>query len=523
MNLSNILLWLGLFFVINWAIKRFALKTQDILFLAAIMFLLNWGVSMFVGKPAVDDQVQEEQLPNNKEIDFEDVKPQPEKLTEIMTPYARFVFSSHGASLRVAEFHKKRGAEVQKLQTLMPLTDYQKEESPFLVAFDEKTPFYYDLVDRDDEPLQTVLVYKARSSIGTVKKKFIIHNDAHKVDLQITVDPQGGASIQPRLFLVSPFLEESEKTKLVAGVVQELHKSVNQYYKSRSAKTLNGEAWIQPTLFGAEDRYFITALVHDAYNFAQRGYFKVSPDVIHPILEGPRIEKEMTWDLSFFVGPKEGAAIAAVDSRLEPLLNYGMFGFLSKLMLKFLKWLNTYTNNFGWSIIIMTFLLRLFMLPITLRGTKTQERMKELGKKEEYIKRKYKNDPQALERERIKLVQAQLGSMAGCLPMLLQFPLFLALSSLLRSSIELYNVSWLWIPNLAGPDPFYVMPLLIVVSMFSMAFTQKGDVKAKMVPLVMGIGFGAVSINFSAGLNLYIALSSILGSLQAYLQKTFKK
>ncbi|MBN1549066.1 membrane protein insertase YidC [Candidatus Babeliales bacterium] len=520
MNIASILLWVGLFFVGQWLIQRFSLKTKDILFIAAAAFTLNWMLSMFMGPSNPESEQQEEIITVNKEIDFADGKAQKEALTDVITSYGRFTFSSYGASLRKADFRHGNTQHPQWLATLPDLTLYEKEQSPFLIALDRETPFYYELVSHDEDELKVVLKYHGHSERGAITKLFTLHKDKHQLDLSLTIDPHGDG-VQARLFFVSPYLAENSSNEQIGGIVQELHKPIMQYARSRSVRTLDDEIWKQPTLFGASSRYFATAMIHDAHNFAQRGYFKVEPERIAPILEGPVISKETTWNLSFYLGPKEQKAIAGVDKRLESLLNYGWLGFIAKPILKLLRWFNTRTHNFGWAIVLLTILFRLLLIPLSFSQQKTTSKIGNLKKKEEHIKRKYKNDPEKLQQEQMKLAQEQFGAMIGCLPSLLQMPIFFALASILRSSLALYKVPFLWIPDLSAPDPYYILPIATCLSMVLMPAPAGGG-QARISALVMGLVFGAFSVSLSSGLVLYLALSTFVGVVSTLALKKLK-
>jgi YidC/Oxa1 family membrane protein insertase len=278
-------------------------------------------------------------------------------------------------------------------------------------------------------------------------------------------------------------------------------------------------------LFGAQDRYFAHILFNDQNHFVQRGYYKVGTSTISAIVQGPIVKKQSSWNLSFYVGPKEHTALSAVDPRLEVLMDYGWLGFICKPMLALMKWINNYVQNFGIAIIILTILIRLLMIPMTFRSSELQKKTEELQKKLVHIKQKYKNDPEAYAREQAELYKKYgLGSLgglsSGCLPLFVQGPVFFAMNRVLTSSIELYKVPFLWIPDLSAADPESIMPVFVALSMWVSTLAIP-NAQQRLPMYIMAIVMGAFSIGFSSGLALYFTASGLCGVAQMYVQKLF--
>ena len=169
-------------------------------------------------------------------------------------------------------------------------------------------------------------------------------------------------------------------------------------------------------------------------------------------------------------------------------------------------------------IIAITALMKLVLLPFTIKGDKKAKEHAEFQKKLSYIQKKYKDDPEMLKQEQAALVQKYgLPGLSGCLPLFIQLPLFFALNPILNSSLDLYKAPFLWIPDLSARDPYFVLPILIVVCMVVQALTL--DKQGRLPALAFALLIAAVSINFSAGLSLYIFISALLGLLQSAIQK----
>jgi YidC/Oxa1 family membrane protein insertase len=220
------------------------------------------------------------------------------------------------------------------------------------------------------------------------------------------------------------------------------------------------------------------------------------------------------------MGPKTEEAISAVDSRLNDALGYA--GFLSpiaRLLFMLLKYLYTLLGNFGWAIIALTILIKLILLPFTFGNQQRLEQSKEFSKKMTYIKQRYKDNPERLQQEQLKLMKEGGMPGLGCLPILLQIPIFISIRGVIASSFELYGASFLWIPDLSGQDPYYILPILVVFGMLVQA--MYADKSQRMMFFVLAIVFGALMSNFSAGLALYFVVTNVLTLVQTQVSKKF--
>jgi YidC/Oxa1 family membrane protein insertase len=276
-------------------------------------------------------------------------------------------------------------------------------------------------------------------------------------------------------------------------------------------------------LFGAENKYFVHALVDDANQFVQRAYYHTAERKLFAIVEGPSIQDITTWQVGFYVGPNEEGFMTAVDPRLEQTLDYsGWLAPIAKAALAVLKWLYSYLHNYGLAIIVLTILMKLVLLPFTWHAERGNKQRQEFQKKLNYLQQKYKHDKELLARERADLIRKHgMPGLSGCLPLLLQIPVFFALNKVLSSALELYQAPFmLWIHDLSARDPYYVLPLLIVLTMLLQAFSV--DSQQRFAVMAMALVFGAVATNFAAGLSLYIFVSTLLSVIQTMAQRQFK-
>lgn len=477
------------------------------------------------GRVRVAPRVQEVHRPLNLDVDFgpDTLVDQKATLTTIDTDYAQFVFTTDGGALDRVSFKHVVGGNHNWLTAALP---QERDQRSFLVALDDNTPFHYTLAHVQDGADQAVVEYSASCKQGLIRKRFTIFKHECKVDVALSIEYTGkNTPIRLRLLCPSP---------AIVGLTDDVIKAVIYEEKRLNKRGMTElgqlQYWENPSVFGLEDRYFVYALINNPDNFVQRGFYKViGTSSVLTILESKEIADSAQNTLSFYFGPKQASQFQLVDPRLEPTLEYGWFAPVSLVFLKILNWLNDYTRNYGLAIILLTLLIKLFLLPFTWGSEAKMSRQKsDYERKLRYIQQKYKHDPEMLMREKAEFVRTHgvPGGMAGCLPLLLQIPLFLALSNILSRAVELYQAPFYWIPNLADKDPYYILPMIVVGTMVlhSMVSSAKGsDVRQQMTSIAVALVFGAFSASFAAGLSLYLSVNMLATVAQTYLHGLFKR
>ena len=461
------------------------------------------------------------------EIDFVDTKPKDFKAisTPVETSYGTFVFSTEGAAIEKAVFVRHEKKKVQDFDTF---ESHGQEDRMFLLAFQEKTPYYFDLVSHDDKDDVVTLQYRSKFDQGTLTKEYIVYKDINKVDLVVSIDmpkQEDKKIVRTRLLLPSPALQGLKDDTV--RVFFEEQGSLKFYSNSNEIvnKLISGPI----KMLGMDDRYFTYSLINDAGDFFQRAYFKsLSENNLRAFLQSKWINQSGSWKTSFYLGPKQIRSFAPVDTRLDGVLDFGWFSPLSKVLLKMLNVIHDHVQNYGWAIILLTLLLKLLLLPFTwgaeqkMKGAAGQR--EEMNRKLAYLKEKYKNDPERLAQERNEVMRKHgMPGIGSCLPMLLQIPIFISLNKVLTNSISLYKVPFLWLPNLAASDPYYILPILVVIAVVLHNPSSSKDPKQGLMPYAMALFFGAFTAPMASGLVIYILTSTGLGVVQAWAAKFFKR
>jgi YidC/Oxa1 family membrane protein insertase len=282
--------------------------------------------------------------------------------------------------------------------------------------------------------------------------------------------------------------------------------------------------WFEPRFFGFSSK-FLTTICFDAQESAiSRAYLKkINEMQYQAILESkPLVSgKEISWSL--YIGPKTIEGLTAVSTDLTQLMQYGWLTFIAKPMMEFLVYLQEKTGNYGVAIILLTLLLKLLLLPFTLKGERSMKKQAEFEKKRVYLQQKFKHDREAYEQAMAELINKQgVPMLSGCLPMLLNIPAFLALNRILSSAIELHGAQFAWLPDLSAQDPYYILSILVFCGM---AFSgQTGnDPRQWASRLGFALVIGAVAAYLASGLALFIAVNTLATVAQAGMVRLFDK
>lgn len=234
-----------------------------------------------------------------------------------------------------------------------------------------------------------------------------------------------------------------------------------------------------------------------------------------------------TLDFDFYVGPKEFKRLQALGNQQDEVMQFGFLSFISKLLLSFMYAIHSVVPSWGWSIVIMTICIKTLFWPLSAKASRSQKRMAKIQGPMAELKEKYKDNPQKLQQETLKVFKEnQVNPVAGCLPMLVQMPIFLGLFYMLRSASELRHESFLWVSDLSMPDtimyiagyPLNLLPLLMGITMFfqmrMMPVSPTADPAQQKIFKFLPFIFLVFLYNFSSGLVLYWTVQNLLTIVQ---------
>lgn len=286
-------------------------------------------------------------------------------------------------------------------------------------------------------------------------------------------------------------------------------------------------------LAGVDDNYFMVAAIDPGpgkitYQPVSIPLSTDSKPATRELLSYAIEPRQDTAAVKFFIGPKDIDVLTAIDREFARAINFGWFAVIVVPLLQSLKWVHGYVGNWGWSIVFLTFIINLVMAPLRHKQVVSMRKMQELQPEVKAIQGRYSKlkatDPakQKMNQEMMALYrEKKVNPAAGCVPMLLTFPIMMAMWAVLQVSIELRGAPWFgWIHDLSAPDPYYVLPILMVVTQFvqqsMMPMAGSDPVQQKMMkfmPLVMGFIF----FSLPAGALLYYVVGTVIGIGQQYL------
>jgi len=489
-------------------------------------------VSALEREPQKQEPTQEQLLESPlKEEDFQSISTQLKEEVFVETPLYKAIWSNEGAVLKSWKLKKHRGDNGEDLE-IVSLASTELNKYPFSIATDDP---YFDKIANTSlykfsayrlelkEGQTGEIRFQFASKNGTkIEKIFFFNGETYNFDIQINVW-KNGQKIEPYL-LWGPSLGTLSQTEqkqrfgggqgvsvLVGNKV--FRQSENKFKPEQS--TFNFVKWA-----AYEDTYF-TAL------------FLTSPEksssvfIREEINQTPYFFLSVNFPQKVYIGPKDLDALSQFGSDAKKLIRFGFFGWIAEILLRSIKSIHKIIPNWGFSIIILTFIIKIIFFPLTYSSTRSMAKMQELQPKIKAIRAKYKKAKKDIAQRRkmneeiMALYKEQgINPAGGCLPLLIQIPIFWGFFRMLAISIEFRHSPFLfWIKDLSVKDPFYITPVLMGIAQFisqKMTPTSADPAQQKMMlimPVVMTIFF----MNFQSGLILYWLTNSVLQIGQQYI------
>ncbi|KYJ87589.1 membrane protein insertase YidC [Sulfurovum riftiae] len=352
------------------------------------------------------------------------------------------------------------------------------------------------------------------------------------VTKKITVNPDGSYTVDvttsaPAPYFITPGhrpMADHSMYMLVRGALIKGADDIITTIKDGDAK--GDETFKNAKIASAFDRYVAT-MFYDFKKGMNVSILKVGDG--DPLIF---VEGGQNLHLGGYIGPKEYNILKNINPELTDAIEFGWFTFLSKPFFKVLLWIHGLIGNWGWAIILFTLLVKLVLFPLSYKGMMSMQKLKDLAPKMKELKAKYKDDPAKLNAQMMEMYKKNgANPMGGCLPMLLQIPVFFALYRVLLNADELQGAMWIpgWIDNLAGADPYYILPVLMGVTMWFQQkitpnnFTDPLQEKIfQWFPVIMAGMF--IIMPFPSGLVLYWVVNNIFTIGQQYvINKAYAK
>ena len=432
----------------------------------------------------------------------------------------RFVYTidDFGRIAQVKMLEKKYEYEGKKLELLN--TAWVK---PLEIRFADttlnaeslKTPYTTSATAINLES-NTKITLTQKLSSTTVIKELTFYKDGH-YDINIKL------SSPEQYFITTGQRPDADHTRYM--VVQgSLIKKTNGVVEIIEDGDAEGSMSVPNAEFASSfDRYFTSIL----YNFNKP--LNISTLTVDEENALIFIHGEQSFTLHGYIGPKESEILKNINPNLTDAIEYGWFTFISKPLFKVLEWFHGLVGNWGWAIVLVTLLIKLILFPLSYKGMMSMQKLKDLAPQMKELKEKYSKDPQKMNAQMMEMYKKNgANPMGGCLPMILQIPIFFAIYRVLLNAVELQGAPWvLWITDLSLKDPLFILPILMGASMWYQQRitpnTMTDPMQQKIfqwLPVVMTFFF----LTFPAGLVLYWLVTNVFTIAQQYvINNAFEK
>jgi len=478
----------------------------------SLLVLLSWSALVSKFSPALKTPTTEKKITLSPPV-LTKPAPEPETSDLALFNFAQdkmeIIFSAAQATMREIKFKDYQ--------------DYRFSLKQGFLLGDKDLVF-----TKDNNAPYTEPTFVCQDAEKQIIKRFLFYKSNYTIGLDIEVknlSPQPISVNLPIILGVLNFTAHPEQTRFqdVTFMTQDKPMHLNPR-KDISVANVK--------FVGLRDRYFCAIIQPEANNYT--GFIqKINPqeseiglsakDLV--IMPGQQVKQKFY----IYLGPQDLRIINTLKSDWAVIMYYGTFDFISHLLLQFLEFLYSLVHNWGWAIIILSVLIYFLLYPLSLKQMRSMKAMQALQPRIEELRKIYKDNPQRLNKEIMALYQEhKVNPVGGCLPLILQIPVFFALYQALIRSINLKGASFLWIKDLSGPDKLFslsisgnkvdinILPILMAIGMFIQQKLSLAQASAssqeqqKLMMIMFPVMFGFIFYNMPSGLVLYWFINSTL-------------
>ncbi|MDS1139707.1 membrane protein insertase YidC [Pusillimonas sp. SM2304] len=373
------------------------------------------------------------------------------------------------------------------------------------------------------------VVFEAESGDVKVVKTYTLHKGRYDIDVQHDIHNLGTAPITPSLYLqlARDGNDPSDKSSFYSTFTGPALYSADDKFqkitfsdidKGKSSYTKQADnGWI-----GMVQHYFASAWVppegkvrhNEALRLSTNLYAIRSIENVGTIQPG----QNLAVDAHLWVGPQDQKAMSELAPGLELVVDYGWLTIIAKPLFKIMTWLHAILGNWGWTIVALTFLIKLVFYPLSAASYRSMAKMKQVTPRLQALREKFGDDKAKLNAAMMEMYRTEkINPLGGCLPMVVQIPVFISLYWVLLGSVEMRGAPWiLWIQDLSVRDPWFILPAFMMATMFlqiKLNPTPPDPTQAKIM-MIMPLVFGGMMFFFPAGLVLYWCVNNAVSIAQ---------
>ena len=478
------------------------------------------------------ESVSKTEIPEIKTPDISNPSVE-EKETAVETDKYSLTFSNVGGSIKKIQLKEYKNLNYNEPLELVNINNPKE----YILAISSNTmPEALDTAEYKGTSDKGIITYVSRTKELEITKRYILHKSKYTIDLQVSIK---NISSTPRKFSfdiigASNLKEHDTQAKNMLECSAKIDGKVIKLKAPKIGRVTNlgNTEWVD-----LKTKYFSMILKPISSTSAQFHRENTDKQMIvgvesSNIMINPGETVENKFVL--YAGPSQIPLLKQAGYALDETVDYGFFGGITKVLLVVMGFFHSIVRSWGVSIILLSIFLNIILFPLTMKSFKSIQKMQELHPQMEKLKKENKDNPQKLNKEVMELYKKyKINPLSGCLPMLLQMPIFFALYQALMKSIELRGTSFLWVNDLSSPDfiklPFtlpmlgnklHILPLIMVAAMviqqkistktMGSAITEEQKQQQKMMLIMMPIMFGLIFYNMPSGLVLYWIINTVL-------------
>ena len=362
-----------------------------------------------------------------------------------------------------------------------------------------------------------------------VRKELTFSQNNYRIDLNLTFSNKSDSALSGNAFMewTSPFPEKKGGGFFSAGMNNNTQFSyfINGKVEKKALHDIESDIVLEGDILwtAIEEKYFTSAVVPLQEKPSQIRVSTAGKRIAAYQIIFPQISlqpgQDKSYGFSLYMGPKDIDILKQQGFRLEKTIDFGFFDIIAKPLLLSLKFFYRFIGNYGLAIILITIIIKIIFWPLTHKSYTSMKGMQSIQPEIAALKEKYKDNKEEFAKQQMSLYKKyKVNPLGGCLPMLLQIPVFIALYRVLGDSIELRHANFIsfWINDLSAKDPTYITPLLMGLSMLvqqKMTPTAADPAQAKMM-MFMPIIFTVMFLNFPSGLVIYWLVNNVISVAQ---------
>jgi YidC/Oxa1 family membrane protein insertase len=451
-----------------------------------------------------------------------------EKIIQVRTNLIDAKFSTLGGtllSMKLLEYPGEGDEPVElipKEENPLGVVLLQNDKAIDLIQYPTTCDRYG--IDLTGEVRDSIVFYYAANDTPFLKKVFVFYPNSYTIDFRIESLQKNpyGMQIDFGSGLASTERdkrEESMYTSMVA-MLGETYERLDLRKVKQERSSIEGMVrWA-----GIKTKYFLFLMLPEDDAIEKLTYWSIDKERIGITITDKKSERAA---FSIYFGPCDYYILKEMGEGLERVVYFGWnwIAPISKVIFFIFTGIHRVVPNYGVVIIIFSIIMMVVFFPLTFKSQASMRRMQKLQPKMDAIRKKYKDDPQKMNAEIMKLyTQNKVNPVGGCLPLLLQMPIFFALYAVLRSTIELRGAPFmLWIKDLSARDPYFILPVIMGIAMFVQQKFTITDPRQKMMTYFMPIFLVFIFARLPSGIVLYWLVYNLLSIVQQYLIRRSEK